>query len=480
MSAMTRAVSTLSCIVAGHLLYTSGRLTAGSARTVTQLNASRSTVLGPHRFVVLLPMLREERIAAGTLRRFAAAVADHPAIEVVVATSESETAAWAEGAVGEGLDEGKATTRTKLRAAPRRPTTAEVVAPLVSELNSELAGSRLHHVSVADVAGTKVEKLNLALAAWRPGDVDPATTYVGVYDADSFPDQATFGLIAAELGRSAASGEPPPAIFQQVSCYCRNLRSLRGLRGLVSLADAIAQTRWALGFEYPLYDRYSSAARSARLRPLAYCVGHGCFVSLGFLDRIGGFPATSPTDDLALGYLASALGAEIAPIPALDYCEVAPDPVLSMRQSRFWFSGSARFWRDLRHARTAYRPVAGAVQQVLLHADGFGRNIAWAGRGIGWVLAFGVTLATRRWRLAVLLAGAHLAYVQGGYLQTIAALRQLPTARDRTGIDQIPRWRLAAAGVAASAAFVLRSLGPASGAVEALWRKQQGAWKLER
>lgn len=502
MTAVSRALTALGFIISGHLLYTSARLTVGTVRTIAQLSDSDLAEPGPHRFVVLLPMLREDHIAAETLRRFAAGVAADPAIEVVIATSDSETTARdaacaavirgergqivvalrqdAHAAAERALTDGDAGALATLLATCRRSTTAEIVAPMVDELNAQLDRPRLRHVSVAPVAGTKVEKLNLALASWRPPDVDPAITYVGLYDADSFPDAATFSLIAAELGRRATSGEQPPAIFQQVSCYCRNLRSLRGPRGLVSLADAFAQTRWALGFEYQLYGRYSAATRRGQLRPLAYCVGHGCFVSLRFLDRIGGFPATSPTDDLALGYLASALGAEIAPIPALDYCEVAPDPILSMRQSRFWFSGSARFWRDLRHAWTTCPPAPSVLQRTVLYSEGFGRNAAWAGRGIGWVVTIGGALITRRWRLAALLAVAHLAYVQGGYVQTLAALRELPAARERTGIDDIPRWRLVAGGVAASGAFVLRGLGPASGVAEALRRRRQYSWKHER
>jgi len=501
--------------VAGYLLYSSVRLTLGSARTVGEVERNArpgtSTPPGPSpfRFVLILPMLREDRIVADTCRRFAAAAAAHARLDVVVATSRSETAdrdaaqvalrgtpaagqpaRWQHEArlavsreavpdLENALRAGNQQRVRELLAAYRRPTTAEIAAPLVEELNKEIGRPGLYHVSVTDTRGTKAEKINLALAGWRQRhDVDPATTYVGVYDADSAPDPATFAMLETQLAGRMSPAERPPPILQQVSCYCRNMHTLTGVRGVFSLADAIAQTRWALGFEYPLYRRYSRQAGGGRLRPLAYCVGHGCFVSLGFLHRIGGFPDISPTDDLALGYLASALGAEISPVPALDYCEVAPDPVRSMRQSRFWFSGSARFWRDLRHARRTFRPDISPPQWAWLHVDGFGRNAAWAGRGPAWAAALVLAVTTRQWRVAALLAAAHVIYVQGGYLQTIRALRRLPAAADQTGLAGMSRWRLGAGGVAASGTFILRSLGPFTG----LARLHPGGrgWKHER
>ena len=500
MTATRRVAQAAGVGLIGYLLYSSVRLTLGSSRTVGEVDCNSSLAArpgtaalpgtGPFRFVLILPMLREDRIAAETCRRFAAA-AINARLDVVVVTSQREAAdrdaahlalssmsaagqpdrwqhevwlAVSREAVPDlenALRAGNQPRVRELLAAHRRPTTAEIAVPLIEELNKALGRPGLHHVSVSDRKGTKAEKINLGLAEWRQyHDANPAATYVGVYDADSAPDPATFAMLEKELVRRLGAAEQPPSILQQVSCYCRNMHTLTGVKGAFSLADAIAQTRWALGFEYPLYRRYSRRIGAGRIRPLAYCVGHGCFVSLDFLRRIGGFPDISPTDDLALGYLASALGAEISPVPTLDYCEVAPDPVRSMRQSRFWFSGSARFWRDLRYARQTFRPDVPPRQWVWLHLDGFGRNIAWAGRGPAWAAALVLAVTTRQWRIAALLLTAHVIYVQGGYLQTIRALRKLPGAADQTGLASMSRWRLGAGCVAASGTFMLRSLGP--------------------
>jgi hypothetical protein len=505
--------------VASYLGYGALRLTSGSATTVSAIERAARSWPGADppaaeplpSFVVLLPMLREDRLIGDVCRHLLPAARSNAAIDVVVITSEREAqerdaaqhalrspggqpqlggrpgqmhlavTAQALPQLESALRAGDRPRVDRLLEEHRRPTTAEVARPLLATLNGELGRQAFHHVVVAADNSSKVAKLNRALAQWLPRrKTDPRATYVAVYDADSLPDLRSFALVGDEVARRSMDGASLPSIFQQVSCYCRNLRSLTGMRGLVSLADAIAQTRWALGFEYPLYRRYAAAVSTGRLRPLVYCVGHGCFVSLDFLERIGGFPSLSPTDDLALGYIASALGVELVPVPALDYCEVAPDPVLSMRQSRFWFSGSARFWRDLRYARGTHRPPMTTAQWTWLHAEGLGRNAAWAGRGAAWCSALALAVATRQWRLAGALALAHVAYVQGGYVQTVRALRRLPGASRATGIHDIPRWRLVGGCIAASGSFILRSIGPLGGAAEAARRRTAGEWKLER
>jgi hypothetical protein len=505
--------------VASYLFYSAARLTAASV--LTEKRIERSAESAPvadtaatqvPRVVLLLPMLREDRLITDACRHLLPAVRAFEWIDVIVITSEREAvdqqiaqqelrcragnlsrhqqhryAGWAVTAdavpaLEEALRDGNSVRLNHLLSAYRRPTTADVARSLLAELNLDVGRSAFRHWPVSADVGSKVGKLNHAIDQWLPTyRANGAVTYVGVYDADSLPDLAVFQQIAAEVARRSAAEEPLPAILQQVSCYCRNLPSLKGTTGLLSLADAIAQTRWALGFEFPLYAKYSKAVRSGRIRPLVYCVGHGCFVSVDFLQQIGGFPRVSPTDDLALGYVASALGAEVVPIAALDYCEVAPDPVQSTRQARFWFSGSTHFWHDLRYARRAHHPAIGSVQWAALLVDGWTRNAAWAGRAVAWTAALILAVGTRRWRLASALALAHFAYVQVGYVQTVLTLHRLGGVAEVTGIRYVPRWRLAAGCLAASGSFVLRSLGPL---IETMLspRSRAGAlmWKQER
>lgn len=509
MSALRRAAYATGLPAAAYFAWTTVRLTRGTTATVRALTSARDAGAAPAcRFVVLLPMLREDRLVAAACEQFARAAEAGVALEVVVVTSEREReerdaalqrlAAVADGAQSDGwrgpaalalagggaeafgaaLAGGDRPTARALLAERARPTTAEVARDAIAALNARL-GRPVFRLMDGDAAvATKVDKLNAALATLDGDDGPP--TYVAVFDADSAPDFGAFGAVASVVAEREAAGSPPPAIFQQVSCYCRDLPAIRGARAPFVIADALAQTRWALGFEYPLYRRYAERARGGGLRPLVYCIGHGCFVSLAFLREIGGFPTFSPTDDLALGYLASALGAEVAPVPALDYCEVAPRPLASVRQARFWFTGSARFARDLRLLRPRLPAPPGRLQWAYLHLDGHARNAAWAGRGAGWLVPTALALGARAWGLVVVLTALHAAYVQAGLIQTLRALRALPGAAERTGVDRLGRRDVTLAATAASATFLLRSAGPLSGAVGMLMGRTAAANKIER
>nr|MDT0658186.1 hypothetical protein [Micromonospora sp. DSM 115978] len=505
--------------VLGYLVVASVHLAVRSVATMRHLSAAADVKPGtrtgapvtsdgdPPRFVVLLPMLREEGGLEDACRQFL----DQPyPVEVVVAVTAREEqqrdAAHAAlraavrdrrpDLVGEPdlvrampaaqraslrtlVEAGETAAALDLLDRNLRPTTAERARDLLPRLTA-LGTATFRIVEAPATSVGKVGQMNAALA-----DVirrsDGGGAYVAVYDADSRPDPAALSTVAAELRRRRVGGVPPPEVFQQVSCYCRNIAGLRGWQGALGVADALAQTRWALGFEYPLYARYSRAVRGGRRRPLAYCVGHGCLVSLEWLRHIGGFPTVSPNDDLALGYLASTVGAEIAPVPALDFCDVAPDPLVSIRQSRFWYLGSARFHNDLRHFRDLPAATRDPLQRLAFAFGGHGRNLAWGWRAAGWLAALGTAVALGSVPLVVALVAAHVGYVQLGFVQTVWQLRRLPAARLRTGAAGLPTRMLLAAGVLASVVFVLRSVGPLTGGLAVLARRVgRTEWKVER
>ena len=330
-----------------------------------------------------------------------------------------------------------------------------------------------------DAPRGKVSQVNGAFEAWTKThrDVDPHSVYVGVYDADSAPDPLVLARISEVIAQHDAAQRKRPAILQQVSSYCVGLDTMRGFVGALRLADALAQTRWALGFEYPLYETFARSVHRGTLRPLIYCVGHGCFVSAATLNAVGGFPTISPNDDLALGYLASSSAFDVHPIPALDYCEVAPNPLVLIRQARFWYAGSARFWKDIVEFRRTFPVKRNVLQDIVLWSSGHGRRIAWAWRAALWTFALVAAGRAQAWSLIIALVVLHALYVHAGFLQTIFALREIPCAADVIGLRRVraSQWLLAFA--LASFVFVIRSLGPLSAA---LVGPARGAFKTER
>lgn len=497
-----------------YLVAAAASLSLGCARTVAHMRAPRRdrSAGGGVRLVLLLPMLREERVVAPALRQFLPVVRSGRSLDVVVVTTARETRereqalAAIEGAVEAGqwsneLEPALAKAlepedaRALLSLARRAPLgrdaalallrdraregTHRVAATVAAELNAEAGREAFVVVEAPAEAAGKVGQLNTGLSWWcaQGGGADPNDVYVGVYDADSTPDPAVFEAIERIVARRDGAERPRPAIFQQISCYCQNLPELSGPGGTLSRADALAQTRWALGFEFPLYQGYSRSVQRDALRRLVYCVGHGCFVSLAMLQDFGGFPTCSPNDDLALGYLASLSGREVLPLPVLDFCDVVPDPLASVRQSRFWFLGSSRFREDLAYFEKRFGLRPGLWQRLFLVLDGGTRNLFWAWRGAMWLAALAFAVATRSWVLVAALVAAHVLYVHVGVIQTLQALRRIPGAAERARLSALGPSDVAGVLLVATATFILRGVGPMLGA---LGRKPGQAWKVER
>jgi hypothetical protein len=82
----------LAAPVAAHLAYTSLRLTLGTAATTRALAGAHGGLVPRRlRFVVLLPMLREDQALEAACQHLAAAIRSGVPLDVVVATSPQET-----------------------------------------------------------------------------------------------------------------------------------------------------------------------------------------------------------------------------------------------------------------------------------------------------------------------------------------------------------------------------------------------------
>ncbi|MEM7729886.1 MAG: glycosyltransferase, partial [Pseudomonadota bacterium] len=457
-----------------------------SRRTIESIRSSNSgTHVGMPSVTVVIPVLREAAVIEGTLDHFAALSRDHQDVRIWVITTARERderdaaferlvggfarkdkpglwdAASLEIAVAPDhrpklLAVDDSTRARALLPEVLRPLSEDVAKDAAARINSCLGYEKIRVLVAPRESERKVGQLNYAFTTLRAELAEGETHYIAVYDADSAPEAGVFDAFARALAQSAGA----PSIFQQVSCYCKNLGPIAEARAAFRTADAIAQTRWALGFEYGLYRRYHSAVQAHRLRDLAYCVGHGCFVSTDFLIRIDGFPTESETDDLALGYLASAMCEDVAPLPALDFCEAAPDPFATIRQSGFWYRGSARFANDLEIFRRKHQLQIEWRQWWWFRLRGTGRKVAWAWRGAMFVTALAASLALLSpWLLALTLF-THLLYVQVGYWETVGQLRSDPAIAHASGLDDLSIGRLLWGAAVSTPIFLIRSIGP--------------------
>ena len=520
---MISGVIILFCfIVAAYFLVSATTMSVASWSAGQAFQASASldplhaSSIGSAEFVIILPMLREQALVQHAIEQFIPLLRSGLSIRIVVATTErerlerndaltfvrgatenAERVPWAAIAAHAVRLLGPETAAKLRENLPKlsnaevftflergaRPVTADL-AKKVAELVNTTENKKVVDVVEAPSSGFgKVAQMNFAVGFWlnESSHAERERTFFAVFDADSSPSFTAFTALMKDYNAATRAGVRSAVIYQQVSCYCQDLTQYKGLSGAMRVADAMAATRWAFGFEYPLYESYRRRISRAQLRPLIYCVGHGCFVNATFLQEIGGFPTNSPTDDLALGYLASVLGAEVAPLPALDYCGVPKTNLDAIRQSRFWYTGSAQFDDDLSYYIERYGKTLGRIQRFVLYINGHGRRLMWAWRGVLLLVALVASAAVGSWLAFTILLFSHVLYAQWGFLQTTWILKKLPEARHRSNIDEIPLSIKLIACLFATPAFFLRGLGPISAELmRALGKKRITSLKLER
>ncbi|MEU2086645.1 hypothetical protein ABZ569_32835 [Streptomyces albus] len=312
--------------------------------------------------VVLLPMLREQTVAAQAVA--ACTALDYPPgrAAVVVITTEREdsartahrgrlaalaahaplTAGQLRGLfpaarcreVAEAVNAARPADRLRVlhRLFDAEPTTADIVAALAAD--PPAGRLPLVHLHQPDTGGRKAGQLNFALdrlgqalgpLGWRQ-DQHADDTYVVVYDADAVPDRRTLHALAATAtAHRARTGRAPALIQQQRLPLLAHRPFPAGPVGLVLAGEWVYQLRRSLGIELArvrLHHRLAASrlpeAVRMWLRPMVYAVGCGMAVHLPAVRALGGFP--EPMEDLGTGHRLSLLGADLtaAPVAVLD------------------------------------------------------------------------------------------------------------------------------------------------------------------
>ncbi|HEY1365850.1 MAG TPA: glycosyltransferase [Gaiellaceae bacterium] len=360
-----------------------GFRTLSSIRWIEREDASPPAAPEPTlRFVVLVPLLREQAVVEPLLRRMEALdVSALASCTIAFITTAREDAASG-------------------------PTTAEVL----DQALRARGNPRLVHVH-CDSGGdrSKADQLTFALRELGLAGSRAADTFVGVYDADSSPDPRTLTYVAAR-----AAADPELRAIQQVPLYFQNLRDARGPRGLYLMARPLHNALFALTVEVPSMRRQPRVFAAPRRSPqrvlggwLSHGLGHGQFFRLDLLTDFGGF--RPPSCDTQLGHALAFCGVPIHAHPMLDVGETPDSVRVLIRQGVVWFNSMNTFWRTKRfvEGRPDYHGAAAwPLMARLVHA-----NVAWAIYPLLYVGALAYSLATGQWLLAAYGVAAWAVYL---------------------------------------------------------------------
>lgn len=394
-----------------------------SLKTIKEIKkANHDKIVLKNNYYIVLPVLKEQNIISQSIDYYYDLTKDEEKVRVFIITTEREDDEY----IG-NLDY----------------TTYAIAKKRIDELK---LGDKIILLKAPKTFGGKVGQMNYA---YQQICLEYEKGYIGVYDIDSRPPQNIFWSIEQLIEKKKIKAD----IFQQVSSYCSGVEDLKGISGDFAIADALSQTRWAIGFEYQLYKAYYKTIQNNTLRPLIYCIGHGCFVNMKYLDKIEGFPTYNKNDDLSLGYLTSTIKGTVYPIPLLDFCQISRTALNSIKQYKFWFTGSSRFYLDIKYYISKYNANISKKQQLLFKIQGGIRNFLWAWRSNLIILNLLGSLLLNSNVNIVLSIFSILIYVTIPYYFTYLELKQINEIKLKKRV-------LIFAPIITILNFVIRGIGP--------------------
>jgi hypothetical protein len=218
-------------------------------------------------------------------------------------------------------------------------TTSQLVKTYIEKFNKTHSNlfRLIHCPSVISNISTQA---NYALSTLlQEKDFDPRKTYIGRYDADSRPSSQTFKSISDLVSKVVKKNKVMPIAIQQPSLYVKNFFNVSWYLQL----EALFQTRWVHGHEIRTQIN-STDKHSDWNAPYAYCVGHGMYIRMDFLEGTKGWP--DPVDDVPMGFRLDFAGIPIHPLPSYDCSEVAPNFKELIKQASRWSIPCLTIWKE--------------------------------------------------------------------------------------------------------------------------------------
>jgi hypothetical protein len=271
-------------------------------------------------FIVIIPVLREQKILKKTLTYFLSMNYDLAKLDIILVSTEKEI-----------KDVGVKSLNKK--------TTIDLIDKLKKEINKKYNRQIITHLHYPLVDGKMVHQVNYSFDyILKKYKKDFGDIFVALYNADSRPDLNTFSTI------SFLAKDRSRRVFQQSALFFDNFFDFKSKNNFFTkkylMANAVLHSRWTLAHEIPRLLRQSFFINHFKKRFfLSHCVGHGLFLRLDFLKKIKAMPTITMTEDLFFGYILSSLGEAINPVPVLEKAEAPATFMSALKQKYVWFFG---------------------------------------------------------------------------------------------------------------------------------------------
>ncbi len=270
---------------------------------------------------LIIPMLNEQTMAKNTYYNFKKIVDEMNNVRVIFVTTSKEI-------------------KQK-----NKKTTYEILKDLIKN------ESNMFVYNYSENKGVMAHQVNYAIKIISENRNKNQKILIGIYNADS---EINTKAIKYVLEKEKKRQKDEAICYQQYSWY-RIDRNSR-LRSIMSSAS-LWQTRWSLTFEITrvkqqqLLNRFYKKKNNLKLiksineliymifEKMNYVIGHGFYMDMDLLQKIGNLPEDTINEDAFLGYIINNENIEIDVIPYLEKADFAPKTSIYVKQQTTWVNG---------------------------------------------------------------------------------------------------------------------------------------------
>ena len=442
--------------------------------------------------IVLLPVLREQRLITNTLQYFANLRYPLERLHIFIITTEKEVMERQEakeklpllakdiaskryfvsflkekylGLFSEDVlmktlllaqDKGseKEVLQFLLETFHTYPTTISLVQEHTDRINQQIGVPLFTHLHYPDIHGNMNQQLEYALkhlsSYLKPQDLANIPTYLAIYNGDSRPHPDTFRLMKSICNNYFHEFGSYPKVLQQPAIYLENISYLGSrLTGLFLQAAAVLQSRWVLSHEIPRLLRQSRSVPLFDVGKLnliqrltgaesALCVGHGLFLRYDVAQDLEIFSLNKITDstiadDLLWSFLLCINHIPILPMPILESAESPTTFKSLILQKGGWFLGYTQYLRCMMAALKSGKFKRADVELITFH--GLFRAITWLLLSPTIFLAFTLPVVAQSWTMFLITCVGYALY---GILTYWKIVSEFETLRGRSGGEWNP------------------------------------------
>ena len=347
------------------------------------------------KILIIIPCLREQSIIKGTIDYFLNLINDKDNIELIIVTTEKEKY------------------EQILNKQERNKTTFEVVNEYLSENNINRV--KLFHYPYKD--GIMADQLNYVMEKYK--DYDSERVYFSVYNADSRPNLDTINSVL-----NIIKNQNYPEIIQQYSYAFSNLESL----SFIMKGFALYQSNFEIK-----YGLVNSLTFSNLL--YTYVVGHGLYIRLDVLEKIGGFNNKFWCEDIYMSSIIRNRNIKITPVLNLENMETPKNVSVLIKQNANWFRTSNQWMKMIKSNLKKDKKISNSCKNWLFQRVRM--NLSWLLLPFFIILSFIISIYYKNIILFVIAIFSYIFMQICIYLNTIKIIEKLENKKINNKLNLI-------------------------------------------